>query len=115
MSEIPGQSGHALPCPPSCTAAKLGWSSSSLSDFARLFDHLVRERQEVRSHSKIQRLGRLKIDHESKFTRLLNRQITGLCPAKNLRDIGAGAPKTVQQVARVRHQKTGAAPFRVCT
>ena len=63
----------------STSRAKLG--QSALQQNGDLFDHLVGEREQARWHGDAERLGSREIDNELEFGRLLDRDITGLCPA----------------------------------
>ncbi|MEA2959589.1 MAG: hypothetical protein QOJ58_5572 [Alphaproteobacteria bacterium] len=70
-ADLPQRSGYVsfVPTRDSCTAA-----------IASLFDHLVGAREQHRRHVDADRLCRLKIDDELEFCRLLNGQISWLCP-----------------------------------
>src|SRR5438552_2412524 len=54
---------------------------------AHLFDHLVGPNEQRRRHGEAERFGRLHVDHELEFCRLLYRQIGRLRASENLVDV----------------------------
>jgi hypothetical protein len=89
MSEVPGQSGHALPpynrrfvpLPDSCAAA-----------IASLFDDLGAGEQHGR-HVDPLRLGRLEVDDQFKFRRSIKRNVLRTFALENISDWGGEAAK----------------------
>src|SRR5215467_4338488 len=77
---------------------------TSLGHRARLFDHLVGEREQHRRNRQAERLGDLQIDDEIEFNRLLDRQIGRLRSAQNPVNITSGAPELVSKVYSIGHQ-----------
>src|SRR5262245_29592265 len=77
---------------------------TSLGHRARLFDHLVGEREQRRRNRQAERLGDLQIDDEIEFNRLLDRQIGRLRSAQNPVNITSGAPELVSKVYSIGHQ-----------
>src|SRR5215475_15867401 len=77
---------------------------TSLGHRARLFDHLVGEREQHRRNRQAERLGGLQIDDEIEFNRLLDRQIGRLRSAQNPVNITSGAPELVNKVYSIGHQ-----------
>jgi hypothetical protein len=51
--------------------------------FSVLLDHSIRPVQYGLRNREVERLRRLKVNHELKLHRLLNRQISGLCTLQN--------------------------------
>src|SRR5258708_3399080 len=76
MSEIPGQSGHALPDlrPPVCATRGHG---------PLLFNHLVGAGAQARRYIDAEGLGGNQIDHEIELGRLLDLQVGGLGAAQD--------------------------------
>jgi hypothetical protein len=68
---------------------------SSIAAKSFLFDHLVCADKQEGRHSKAEFLGRLQIDNQLKFGRLLNRQIGRLGAFENLIDV---ADCTAEQI-----------------
>src|SRR5258708_33171388 len=75
MSEIPGQSGHALPAlrPPVCATRGHG---------PLLFNHLVGAGAQARRYIDAEGLGGNQIDHEIELGRLLDLQVGGVSAAQ---------------------------------
>src|SRR3982074_212902 len=96
MSEIPGQSGHALPNlqPPVCANNRL---------MRRSKRHLYSITSSVRANSIGERstpecLRNLEIDDKLKFVRKFDRQVTRLGTFEDLHDVGSRATKVISEI-----------------
>src|SRR5215831_12607942 len=70
-------------------------------------DDLIGARQECGRHRKAELLRRLEVDGQLEFGRLVERDIAGLCPAKNGVDVVGSAPVQFGQVEGISHQAPG--------
>jgi hypothetical protein len=66
------------------------------SDIAQLFDHLISNREQPWRHGEAERFYGLEIDHQFKFSRLQDWQVSGLGALENLTGINAGLPISIQ-------------------
>src|SRR5438874_9405279 len=82
---------RTVPQPDSCTSAKL-------------FDHLDGLLEQRGRHGEAERLGRLHIDDQLEFGRLLNRQIGRLGAFENLIDVAACTAEQIGYVGTVYDQ-----------
>src|SRR5579864_7123364 len=72
-----------------------------------LFYHLVGGREQGRRDAETERLGGFAIDHKLEFGRLLNREITWICPFQDAINVLRRAPKNIDRVNSIGHQTTG--------
>ena|SRR5271163_1967820 len=79
-------------------------SSSSHS-----FDHFIGAREEIRRDREPQRLGRLEVDHQLEFGRLLDRKIGRLRPLKDHIHVPRGAPVEIGTDYVIGYQATSIA------
>ena len=79
-----------------------GWIAPAC--LAHSFDHLVGAGEQRRRDFKPKRPGGGQVDDEIELSRLLDREIARLRPAKNLVDIVANAPKKLWEVWSIGHQ-----------
>ena len=77
------------------------WSST------RLLDDLVRPLEQRLRDRQAQRLGRLEVDHELPFCRLLDREIGGLDALQDLVREGGRSAEQIQEVRRIGHKTSG--------
>src|SRR5262249_4466995 len=70
-------------------------------------DHLVGAQQERFGDVQPKSLGAGQIDDEIERGRLLDRQISGLCPAQNLVHVFGGAPESVREVRAIGYEASG--------
>jgi hypothetical protein len=77
-----------------------------IPELAKLFDHLVGDREYVLRNGKTERFGGREIDDEIEFRRLLNRKVGWLGPTQNLIDEIASSSKQVRKIGTVGDQGT---------
>src|SRR5262245_1644119 len=71
---------------------------------AHSFDHLVGDGEYARRNCKAECLGRLEIDHELERSRLLDRQVGGLCALEDFSGEDAGTAISIAYARAVAHQ-----------
>src|SRR5687768_9855848 len=69
-------------------------------------DHLISANEQRRRNRQAERLGRLHIDEQFEFRRLLDWQISGLCALENFYDIVRGSSVQIFPIDAVRHETT---------
>src|SRR5262245_29496414 len=69
-------------------------------------DHLIRPRQHIGRNRQADLICRFQIYHKVELGRLLDRQISGLCPLQNLLDKGGRSAGQLGSVCPIRHEPT---------
>ena len=77
------------------------------------FDYFVRSRQHVRRDREADLLGRLEIDHQLKFDRLLDGEIGRLGSLQNFVHVDNDPPVTVREIGPVVHEPAGIYTFAI--
>src|SRR5262249_3815320 len=77
--------------------------SKAVATILRLLDNSVRSRQHLLWNCQVDLLGSLEIDHQCKFSRLLNRQIRRLATFQNLVNIRSRSTEQIRAVRPVSH------------
>src|SRR5262245_66066176 len=78
-----------------------------------LFDHLVGAREQGRRDFKAEGSGRLEIDGQFEFGRLLDRKVSRTGALEYPVDVGGSATKQVEAVRRIGHEPTGLHMFEI--
>src|SRR3989442_268874 len=100
MRPLPRAFRSAVSILASLTTTLSARSSASVS----LLSHFSPPRQPVRRNRTADLLGRLQIDDELEFCRLLHGQIGRLGPFQNLVDVSGSAPRQVSNAHAVGHE-----------
>src|SRR5262249_33850735 len=75
-----------------------------LQQNSSLLDHLVGASEQHRGHVETERLGRLQIDHQLLFGRLLHRKVCRLLTLEDAIDVSGRLPKLIRKIGPVGNQ-----------